>query len=127
MIVDTIEELRAGRRKSPSTPAGRKVLEAELAGLIRQCDEPLTMDEGRRLHRLAIYGTCNGSAHPLRTFSIALAGVKVSFFEAAMAIALNRPSTIAFACVFQLFSTAISFAVARERCDLRPANWTIFG
>ncbi|WP_177243077.1 hypothetical protein [Bradyrhizobium sp. Gha] len=69
------------------------------------------MDEGRRLYRLAIYGTpCNGSAHPLRTFSIALAGVKVSFFEAAMAIALNRPSTIALACVFQLFSAAISFA-----------------
>ena len=45
MIVDTIEELRAELRECLFTPAERKVLEAELADLIRQRNEALAAEE----------------------------------------------------------------------------------
>lgn len=46
MTIDTIEELRAELRGCIFTPAERKVLELELAELIRQRDEALAAEEG---------------------------------------------------------------------------------
>jgi hypothetical protein len=45
MTVDVIEELRAELRACLFTPAERKALEAELAELIRQRNEPLAEDD----------------------------------------------------------------------------------
>jgi hypothetical protein len=45
MTVDIIAELRAELRACLFTPAQRKVLEAELADLIRQRDGALTVEE----------------------------------------------------------------------------------
>ncbi len=45
MIVDTVEELRAELRECLFTPAERKVLEAELADLIRRRNETLAAEE----------------------------------------------------------------------------------
>ncbi len=45
-FIDTIEELRAELRACLFTAEERKVLEAELADLIRQRDEALAAEEG---------------------------------------------------------------------------------
>ncbi len=45
-FIDTIEELRPELRACLFTPEERKMLEAELADLIRQRDEAVASEEG---------------------------------------------------------------------------------